>query len=146
LAGGGLVAVTCGVGDGTIRHVIANPDDIVAARRSGRRLGKVAGFPAADLTHIATAITEIGRNIIAYAGQGEMALRITIEDGRKGVEVVATDDGPGIPNVPRALEDGYSTSREMGLGLPGARRLMDELEIDSTVGEGTTVAMRKWVR
>jgi serine/threonine-protein kinase RsbT len=132
------------VGDGTIRHAIAVPDDIVAARRSGRRLAKMAGLPEAELTHVATAITEIGRNILAYAGHGEMTLRILIDDGRKGVEVIATDDGPGIADVTRALEDGYSTSREMGLGLPGARRLMDELEIDSSVGVGTTVAMRKW--
>jgi serine/threonine-protein kinase RsbT len=133
------------VGDGSVRHVIANDDDIVAVRRTGRRLAKMAGFPVADLTMIVTAISEVARNIISYAEQGAIVVRVVTSEGRRGLEVVAEDEGPGIADVERALEDGYSTGRGMGLGLPGARRLMDELQVDSTVGVGTKVVMRKWV-
>jgi serine/threonine-protein kinase RsbT len=133
------------MGARSVRHAIATEADIVAARRSGRRLAKSAGFTTADLTTIATAISEVARNIRSYAGEGEMTITVIERGNRRGLEVTAEDQGPGIVDVERALADGYSTGSGMGLGLPGARRLMDELTVDSTVGVGTTVVMRKWV-
>jgi serine/threonine-protein kinase RsbT len=126
-------------------HAIATEADIVAARRSGRRLAKSAGFATADLTTIATAISEVARNITSYAGQGEMTITVIEHGDRRGIEVTAEDRGPGIADIDQALADGYSTGSGLGLGLPGARRLMDELTVDSIVGVGTTVVMRKWV-
>jgi serine/threonine-protein kinase RsbT len=120
--------------------------DIVAARQAGRRLAESVGFDGSDLTLIATAISEIVRNIVTYAERGEILLGTTTRDGRPGISVIARDDGPGIVDIELAMQDGYSTGRSLGLGLPGARRLMDEFEIVSEVGKGTTVTMRKWVR
>ena len=133
------------MGARSVRHAIATEADIVAARRSGRRLATLAGFTTADLTTIATAISEVARNITTYAGQGEMTITVIEEPDRRGIEVTAEDQGPGIADIEQALADGYSTGSGMGLGLPGARRLMDELTVDSVVGVGTTVVMRKWV-
>jgi serine/threonine-protein kinase RsbT len=133
------------MGAGSIRHRIASDADIVAARRSARRLAQAAGFATADLTNIATAISEVARNITTYAGRGEMTITVLDDGERRGIEVTAEDRGPGIADVSRALEDGYSTGAGTGLGLPGARRLMDELTIESAVGVGTTVVMRKWM-
>ena len=93
---------------------------------------------------MATAISELARNIVSYAGQGEIVLRATQNSGSPGVTVIARDDGPGIPSIEQALRDGYSTSGSLGLGLPGVRRLVDEFEIASEVGRGTTVTIRKW--
>jgi serine/threonine-protein kinase RsbT len=131
----------------TERVVIIDSDvGIVEARQVGRVLAEEAGFSSTDLTLIATAISEVSRNITNYAGRGEILMRILDDDDRRrGLEVIATDEGPGIPDVALALEDGYSTGRGMGLGLPGARRLMDEFVLESTVGVGTVVTMRKWV-
>nr|WP_246345350.1 ATP-binding protein [Conexibacter arvalis] len=98
-----------------------------------------------DLTLVATAISEIARNITAYAGSGEIVVRPVELNGAHGLEVVARDAGPGIADVERALQDGYTTGGGLGLGLPGARRLMDEFEIVSQPGVGTTVTMTKWV-
>ena len=120
--------------------------DVVTARSSGRALAEEAGFSGSDLTMIATAISEVARNILVFAGQGEVRIEAVEEDGRAGIEVVARDDGPGITDVELALQDGYSTGHSLGLGLPGTRRLMDEFEIASAPGEGTTVTLRKWVR
>src|SRR2546422_357782 len=104
------------------------------------------GFPSTDLAVVATAISELARNIVRYAVRGEVILRLIDDNGRRGVEVVATDDGPGIPDITLAMQDGYSTSGSLGLGLPGVRRLMDEFEITSDFGKGTTVTARKWER
>jgi serine/threonine-protein kinase RsbT len=120
--------------------------DIVTARQRGRALAAQAGFSEGDQTVIAAAISEIARNILMYAKRGEIALAIANSDDRVGVVVVATDQGPGIADVGRALQDGYSTSGGLGLGLPGARRLMDEFDLRSRPGEGTTVTMKKWRR
>jgi serine/threonine-protein kinase RsbT len=120
--------------------------DIVTARQIGRDLAAEAGFKGSDLTLIATAISEVARNIVVYAQRGEVALGLSWKDGRRGIVVVAEDQGPGIPDIERAMQDGFSTGRSLGLGLPGARRLMDEFEIVSRVGQGTTVTMRKWCR
>ena len=118
--------------------------DIVTARMRGRALSIQLGFRPAHATLIATAISELARNILQYAKSGEIVLR-TVERGeRKGLGVVARDAGPGIADVARAMEDGYSTAGRLGLGLPGVRRLMDEFHIESRVGEGTTVTVKKW--
>jgi serine/threonine-protein kinase RsbT len=133
------------MGAGSVRHTIGTDADIVAARRSARRLAQAAGFATADLTSIATAISEVARNITTYAGRGEMTITVLDDGERRGIEVTAEDRGPGIADLSRALEDGYSTGAGTGLGLPGAGRLMDELIVESVVGVGTTVVMRKWV-
>jgi serine/threonine-protein kinase RsbT len=120
--------------------------DIVTARQECRRVAATLGFSSGDLTVIAAAVSEVARNILAYAAQGEMDIGLVEKNGRRGVLVVARDGGPGIPDVALALQDGFSTSGSLGLGLPGARRLMDEFEINSEVGKGTIVTMRKWAR
>lgn len=118
--------------------------DIIVARQRGRELVAEMGFSATDLTLIATAISELARNIVLYAKSGEIVLTSIQHGDRKGIAVMARDDGPGIPDIHRALQDGYSTSRSLGLGLPGVRRLMDEFEIVSEVNRGTRVTVKKW--
>jgi serine/threonine-protein kinase RsbT len=120
--------------------------DIVKARQQGRALATDLGFRSGDLTLIATAISEIARNILVYATRGEIALR-PIQDGAlRGILVIGRDEGPGIPDIDRAMQDGFSTGKSLGLGLPGAKRIMDEFDIVSEVGRGTTVTMKKWNR
>ena len=120
--------------------------DIVTARQHGREIAVAVGFTGSSITVIATAISEIARNIVTYAGEGEISIAPVASGVMHGVEVIATDRGPGIADVDRALEDGFSTGRGLGLGLPGARRLMDDFELASELGKGTTVRMRKWLR
>jgi serine/threonine-protein kinase RsbT len=124
---------------------VNNSDDIVIARQAGHELARQLGFSLTDVTMIATAISEIARNITSYAGRGEVRVGVQYRDGRKALVVRAEDDGPGIADIERALEDGYSTGRGLGLGLPGARRLMDRLVVDSAPGRGTIVEMWKWI-
>lgn len=124
---------------------IHNSDDIVAARKAGHQLALDLGFSLTDVTMIATAISEIARNITSYAGRGAVRIAVAERDGRKALVVRAEDDGPGIADIERAMEDGYSTGRGLGMGLPGARRLMDRLIVDSTLGRGTVIEMWKWV-
>ena len=128
-----------------IRIPVNSDADIVTARQQGRAMALQAGFDGSDLTVISTAISEVGRNIIEHAVSGEIALRIT-SSPKHGLIVIARDDGPGIPNLHMAMQDGFSTGKGLGLGLPGARRLMDEFEITSRPGIGTTVIMKKWKR
>ena len=128
------------------RVTIASGADIVTARLEGRQLAAEAGFNGSDLTVIATAISEVARNIVEYARNGEILLSIVHDGNKRGLRVVARDDGPGIPNIEQAMQDGFSTGRGLGLGLPGTRRLMDEFVIKSRVGEGTTVTATKWIR
>jgi serine/threonine-protein kinase RsbT len=128
------------------RVAIDHDFDIVAARRKARELATQVGFSGSDLTIIATAISEVARNIVVYASRGEIVLSAVQRGPRRGVLVVARDQGPGIPDIPRAMRDGFSTGKSLGLGLPGAKRLMDEFEIASEVGKGTTITMRKWTR
>ncbi len=118
--------------------------DIVTARQKGRELARDLGFTSTDLALIATAISELARNIILYANSGEIVLSVVENGTRRGLKVIARDDGPGIPDIERALEEGFSTSRSLGLGLSGVRRLMDEFDIVSEVGNGTTVTVKKW--
>src|SRR2546421_10830781 len=125
-----------------VRVPIAFDRDILTARQRGRRLAKESGFLSSDATLIATVISELARNMLRFAGQGEIILRV-IENGlTQGIEVVAVDEGPGIPDVFLAGQEGYSTSAGIGLGLAGLRRLTDELEISSSVGTGTTATSR----
>ncbi|OMC45904.1 serine/threonine protein kinase [Mycobacterium sp. IS-2888] len=131
--------------EGDIVVDIHNPDDIVAARKAGHDLALYLGFTLTDVTMIATAISEIARNITSYAGRGAVRVGVADREGRKALVVRAEDDGPGIADIERALEDGYSTGRGLGMGLPGARRLMDRLVVESARGRGTVIEMWKWV-
>jgi len=127
------------------RVSVESDTDIVTARMRGRALAAQLGFAPAMATLVATAISELARNILLYARRGEIILA-PIERGElRGLSVVAQDLGPGIPDVMRAMQDGYSTSGRLGLGLPGVRRLMDEFEISSNGGQGTRVTVKKWL-
>lgn len=119
--------------------------DIVLARQIGREMAKEFGFTTIDLALIATAISELTRNIISYANKGIVYLKYVQEPGRKGIMVIAQDTGPGIENIDLAMQDGYSTGKSLGLGLPGVRRLMDDFLITSELGKGTTVTAKKWL-
>lgn len=123
---------------------IRSDSDIVAARQAGRLLARRIGFQGSDLTFIAAAISEVARNIVEYARPGEVEISLVQRGSATGILVVARDRGPGIADLQRAMEDGYSTGSSLGMGLPGARRLMDEFEIVSSLGQGTVVSMRKW--
>jgi serine/threonine-protein kinase RsbT len=129
---------------GEIRVAINSDQDIVTARQKGRALAMEAGFSTGDATLIATAISELARNIVSYARRGEITLKIVNASVRQGILIVASDNGPGIPDIRQAMRDGFSTSGSLGLGLPGVRRLMDEFEITSQPGKGTMVAVKKW--
>lgn len=124
---------------------INTSDDIVAARKAGHQLALDLGFSLTDVTMIATAISEIARNITSYAGHGEVRVAVADREGRKALVVRAQDEGPGIADIDRAMEDGYTTGRGLGMGLPGARRLMDRLIVESSLGRGTVIEMWKWV-
>lgn len=128
------------------RVVIRAEPDILAARRVARELATKLGFTDIQLIEIATAISEIARNILLYAREGEMLFALVRDGARTGVRVVATDRGPGIVDIAAAMHDGYSTGGGLGLGLPGARRLMDSFEIVSAADTGTTITMTKWRR
>ena len=130
--------------DGEIRVAINSDQDIVGARQKGRTLAAELGFSPADATLIATAISELARNIVSYARRGEIRLQRIQNSVRQGIMVVAYDEGPGIRDITQALRDGFSTSGSLGLGLPGVRRLMDEFDISSKPGMGTTVTVKKW--
>lgn len=129
--------------DGTIVPILSDRD-IVTARQAGRALALTIGLSAGDAALVATAISELARNIVAYAFRGEIRLDIVHHADRAGIVVMAVDAGPGIPNVEQALRDGYSTSGGLGLGLPGVRRLMDQFEIRTSGDAGTTVRVTKW--
>ena len=120
--------------------------DVVAARQKGRELATVLGFVSTDSTLLATAISELARNIIRYAKKGEILIASVQSGERVGITVVARDNGPGIANISLAMQDGFSTSGGLGLGLPGVKRLMDEFHLVSDVNKGTTVTIKKWKR
>ena len=128
------------------RIQITHESDIVTARRASREVAATLGFSSGELAVVATAISEIARNIVSYAQRGEIVLELVELNGKRGIRVIARDEGPGIRDVPLAMRDGYSTSRGLGLGLPGAQRLMDEFEIASQPEKGTTITMIKWGR
>ena len=120
--------------------------DIVSARQTGRSMALALGFSAGEATLIATVISELTRNIVQYAGCGEARLRPAGAGELRGIAISVHDNGPGIPDVERALEDGFSSAGRLGLGLPGVRRLMDEFEIESAPGRGTLIRATKWKR
>lgn len=126
------------------RVPINSDQDIVHARQRGRTLAGELGFSPGDATLIATAISELARNIVTYARKGHVTLRVIHGSSRQGIQVVAQDNGPGIADLRAAMRDGYSTSGSLGLGLPGVQRLMDEFEISSSLGRGTIVTVKKW--
>lgn len=123
---------------------IKTEGDIVSARRTVRDAAGQLGFSVTDVTRIVTAASELARNIFKYAGEGVMRWRQVEAKGRAGLELEFADRGPGIADVELALQEGYSTGAGLGLGLPGAKRLADELLIQSAVGQGTTITLRKW--
>jgi serine/threonine-protein kinase RsbT len=129
----------------TIHTAIGSAVDIVTARQRGRASALALGFSGDDVTLVAAAISEVSRNIVDYATRGELTIRAVCQHGRQGLQIVARDQGPGIPDVAEAMKYGYSTRRGIGMGLPGAKWLMDEFEIVSAVGHGTTVTMTKWL-
>ena len=125
---------------------ITSEGDIVTARKSVRDATTRLGFGVTDVTRIVTTTSELARNVFLYAGAGALHWRRVEEAGKAGIELTFEDSGPGIPNVEQAMEAGWSSGRSLGMGLPGAKRLMDEMEIHSEVGKGTTVTVRKWLR
>ena len=127
-----------------IRVPIHSDKDIVAARQKGRTLALSIGFSETDSTLIATAISELARNIVTYAKKGEVEIRAERNQVHIGILVIAKDKGAGIANIKQALQDGFSTSGSLGLGLPGVKRLVDEFDIVSSKGKGTQVTIRKW--
>jgi serine/threonine-protein kinase RsbT len=129
-----------------VRVKIGSPADIVAARQRARALALEAGFSICDSTLITTAISEMSRNILEYAQHGEVTISVLKNGTKQGVKIVARDRGPGISDISQVMKDGYSSRKGMGIGLPGTKRLMDEFEIRSKVGNGTTVTMKKWNR
>jgi serine/threonine-protein kinase RsbT len=129
--------------EGEVRVPIRTDADVVAARQAARELATRLDFSATELTMIATAVSEVVRNIVRFADYGEVVVEL-VDEPHSGLQVVARDTGPGIPDVALALQDGYSTYHGLGLGLPGARRLMDEFAVVSERGRGTTVTMIKW--
>jgi serine/threonine-protein kinase RsbT len=124
---------------------VSSDADIIGARTRAREVARSLGFTDTATTLIATAVSEVARNILVHAIRGSVTFERLQESGRSGLRVVARDAGPGIADLARAMEDGYSTAGGLGIGLPGSRRLMDEFHVDTTVGEGTVVSMTKWL-
>jgi serine/threonine-protein kinase RsbT len=127
-----------------VRVTVETDRDLVTARAEGRALAQRLGFQRPDPTLIATAISELARNLVMHAGQGEIIMGSLREERRHGLLVIVRDEGPGIRDVEAALRVGHASRGSLGLGLPGARRLMDEFEVESRLDEGTTITMRKW--
>jgi serine/threonine-protein kinase RsbT len=124
---------------------IRSDADIIRIRQQARVMAKELGFSVSDLTLITTALSELARNIVEYAHQGEIILSQIRQGEHRGLVIIARDNGPGIADIARAMQDGYSTGKGLGLGLPGTKRLMDEFEITSGLNQGTTVKATKWV-
>jgi len=127
------------------RIAIQTESDIVLARKIGRNLSKELGFGTIMQSRIATAISELSRNIFLYAGKGSITIEKVERHGQTGLRIVAEDHGPGIPDIRKAMEDGFSTSGGLGAGLPGVKRMMDEFALESTPGRGTRVEIVKWL-
>jgi serine/threonine-protein kinase RsbT len=125
---------------------IRTEGDIVLVRRTAREAATQAGFSSTDVTRIVTASSELARNIFKYAGQGRMRWCTIVQGDRAGLLLEFQDDGPGIADIQLAMQEGYSSSGGLGMGLPGAKRLVDELEISSSAGQGTVVTLKKWLR
>jgi serine/threonine-protein kinase RsbT len=125
---------------------ILNEWDIVAVRQLGRNVAKELNFGTVDQARITTAISELARNIFLYAGQGQVHIEKVYEYGKWGLRIIAEDNGPGIQDIRKVMEDGFSTSGGLGAGLPGVKRLMDDFDIESTPNKGTVVTATKWLR
>jgi serine/threonine-protein kinase RsbT len=126
---------------------IESDADVVTARQRARQLAGELELTSTDQTLLATAISEVARNITTYAVRGEVQLSVVRDDnGRRGIQVIARDEGPGIENLDLALQDGYTSGGGLGLGLPGARRLVDDFEIETAPGHGTKVTLVMWAR
>lgn len=125
---------------------INNEFDIVLARQKGREVSKDLQFGGVDQARITTAISELARNIYLYAGSGQITINVLEDNGRKGIQISAADNGPGINDIRMVLQDGFSTSGGLGAGLPGVKRLMDSFDIDSMPGTGTKITITKWAR
>lgn len=125
---------------------IKTEGDIVLVRRTVREVSSQVGFGSTDVTRIVTASSEMARNIFKYAREGVLRWQRIEKSGQPGIEFIFEDHGPGIPDVTLAMQEGYTTGEGLGMGLPGAKRLVDELEIKSVVGKGTTVILRKWLK
>ncbi len=129
-----------------IQRVVINSDlDIVAARVEGRNLARQMGFGIIDQARIATAISELARNVVLYANSGQIILNRIEHNEKEGLQIICEDQGPGIKDLELVMQNGYSTTQGLGMGLPGTKRLMDEFEIESEVGSGTTVVACKWL-
>jgi serine/threonine-protein kinase RsbT len=126
------------------RCPIRNETDVVAARQMGRRMADQLGFSRSEQALIATAISELARNIVNYAGHGMVEICEVLKGRRHGLRVIASDRGPGIADVDLAMTDGYSTGKSLGLGLPGTRRMVDDFDIATAPGQGVTVSIIKW--
>ncbi|MBU1747156.1 MAG: anti-sigma regulatory factor [Chloroflexi bacterium] len=125
---------------------IRSGQDVVTVRVRGKELARNLGFGVLDQARVATAVSELAQNVVLHAGAGEVTLRRIQVSGRVGLEAVYVDQGPGIPDVARAMQPGFSTANRPGQGLPGVQRLVDEFEIESPPGQGTRVTIRKWLR
>jgi serine/threonine-protein kinase RsbT len=126
---------------------IESDSDVVTARQRAREMAGALELTSTDQTLLATAISEVARNITTYATRGEVLLSVVRDDnGRAGIQVIARDEGPGIENIERAMQDGYTSGGGLGLGLPGARRLVDDFHIETAPGKGTTVTLVMWGR
>ncbi len=124
---------------------IKTENDIIISRSAAKNVAKEMGFGIVDQTKIATAISELARNVVAYAEEGFLVVKVVHEGNRDGIEIICEDRGPGIEDVALALKEGYSTSGGLGMGLCGARKLMDGFEIESEVGKGTRIVVTKWL-
>jgi serine/threonine-protein kinase RsbT len=129
-----------------IRVPVSSDNDLVTARREGRVMAEQMGFSTSEATLVATAISELARNIVNYARNGEIHIRLIDNGSRRGITIVARDQGPGIADIKLAVQAGYSTSGGLGLGLPGVRRIMDDFDITSEPDRGTTITVTKWTR
>ena len=127
-----------------VRVPVASETDLVLARRKGRAMAEELGLSPTEATLVATAISELARNIVHYAQSGEILLRLVNHGDRRGITIEARDQGPGIADTRLAVEEGYSSSGGLGLGLPGVRRIMDQFDISSELGRGTTITVTKW--
>ncbi len=130
--------------DAEARIAIRGESDVARAILHATRMSQAAQFQAVDQSRIATAVSELARNILKYAGHGEIVLRQLLRQGGRGIEIVADDQGPGIADKDRALSDHFSSGGTLGLGLPGVQRMMDEFNLESQSGKGTRVTVRKW--
>lgn len=128
---------------------VAGEEGIVQARQLARDAAKRTGFGMVDQSRIATAVSELARNVVRYAtgARGHLTInQLTSPSGAKGIEIIIADEGPGIDDISLAMREGFTTGAGLGMGLPGAQRLMDEMEIESAPGRGTTITIRKWLR